>query len=103
MYNYRYYYSYSYKDLLVGSVVEQDVSSSEKLSLDDLFLGMFVFLIEVIYPSPFCGYVEYEGFSSSISGLRGKSAIDFKKMKFKMISGQENLKRSRIPVENFRE
>lgn len=92
-----YNYSYSYKDLATGEIVSQSVNSNEKLTLDDIFLNTFVFLIEKNYPAPFGGHIEYEGskdYVCSISELRGDSAIHFEKMEFKLISGQQNLKRS---------
>ena len=94
-----YKYSYSYKDLMTGKVAEQEVNSSYKISLDELFLETFILLVEKIYPAPYGGSVDYEGknefYPLSISELRDESAINFKKMEFTLISGEENLKKSR--------
>ena len=94
-----YKYSYSYKDLVTEQIVDQVVDSPDKLSLDELFLDTFVFLTNKIYPAPYGGSVDYEGgnefYPLSISNLRDKSAINFKKMEFTLISGEENLKKSR--------
>ena len=94
-----YKYSYSYKDLVTGELVEQEASSSEKLSLDELFLETFIFLTEKIYPSSYGGCVDYEGRDEchplAVSELRYESATNFEKMEFKLISGQENLKKPR--------
>lgn len=85
-----YNYLYQYTDINDGEVVDVGCQSNYQQTIDDLFLGTFLEYCDRTIDH----WIQWEGhidsYPSRISQLRGDTAELFKKMQFKLITG--NLK-----------
>jgi hypothetical protein len=80
----KYRYSFTYKNLESGEVVENAVSSNKAIAHDALFLKKFIDYTETRLGDSLSWEGESDSFPKSTSELRGDSASNFQKMEFEL-------------------
>ncbi len=80
----KYRYSFTYKDLESGEVVENEVSSNKEIAPDALFLRIFTDYTEKTLGDCLSWEGESDSFPKSTSELRSDSASNFQKMEFEL-------------------